>query len=269
MSYECPTGQRSGGRGSARPFYQSSCEVANSSNNQSVMDDWGTLTSVPNSRSSNGNTSERPSEKIDVWATPNNTSNSWATPNSSSNPWATGANTATSGARITSSYNAPVRNNQPEVDDWGTPNSSANATSAFPSATSTRRNETAVYAEPDDWGLAADAWSSVTPCKSVAPSTRSSAVATTSGDDWATEADVLSGKSGSCSSAKATATASEMNDWTGTRRTTTKSDPRLVSSKSCPFVWNGTIRHRSMSFRINMENLDVSISLNIQHNANF
>ncbi|KAI9558955.1 hypothetical protein GHT06_015744 [Daphnia sinensis] len=286
MSYDCPTGptgQRGGGRGSARPFYQSSREVGNSGNNQSVMDDWGTLTSVSSSRS-NGNASERSSEKSDVWATSNNSSNSWATPNnssdpwatsnnpsnswatqnSSSDPWATGANTAPVGARSTSSYNAPSRNTQSAVDDWDTPSSLANSTPALPPATSTRRNGTSVHAEPDDWGSAADAWSSVTTCKSVAPSSRASAVATAGGDDWATEADVWSGRSSSSSSVRTTVASSEMNDWTGTQRTTIKSanssDPRLLSSKSCPFVWNGTIRHRSMLYRINMENLDINSS---------
>ncbi|XP_057368855.1 uncharacterized protein LOC130689938 [Daphnia carinata] len=264
MSYDCPTGstgQRGGGRGSAKPYYQSSCEVANSSNNQPVMDDWGTLTSVPNSWSSSGNASRRSNEKSDVWATPN----------SSSNPWATGANSGTGGARSTSSYNAAVRSTETVVDDWDIPSSSTNATLALPPATSTRRNGTSVCTEPDDWGSAADAWSSGTTCKPVTPSTRSNAVATTGGDDWDTEADVWSSRHSSASSVRAAVAASEVNDWSGTQRTAIKSGnssvPRLVSSISCPFVWNGTIRHRSMLFRINMENLDTDSSSDLANLA--
>ncbi|XP_059351739.1 titin homolog isoform X2 [Daphnia carinata] len=100
---------------------------------------------------------------------------------------------------------------------------------------------------------------------------KSNAVATTDGEDWDTEADVWSSRNSSASNVRATMAASEVNDWSATQRTTIKSanscDPRLVSSISCPFVWNGTIRHRSMLFRINMENLDTDSSSDLANLA--
>ena len=285
-SYNCPTASNGGARNSPA----SSFGTPNSSTSVPVFDDWGTLTVTPIARSSSYDSGE----KKDDWG---------SSSGSASSPWSTGANAAPRGSRNTprSSYNAPIGNAQPAVDDWGI---SSNQ-STVPVVKSSVSRTTTGDSEADDWGTAADAWSSVKTSKSTprsgnnivdkaggddwgavtdswedrssmsnaerCPTTNSkisqnrpNAIGETNDDDWGIAADIS--KSSLVSNVRATPSLPEMDDWnvTGPRKSDAnfiKNNEELNQSRINNVFWNGTINHGRRSFKTNMKHLDVSFPI--------